>query len=73
MSALGADLTLSGFPHVLLRVGYSSEPDPTTVRGATASVIRLAQRRRFLRCRTIVRTNSGTWMAGRFLASQPGR
>jgi nitroreductase len=38
-SALRTDLTLSGFPQILMRLGYSSEPDPTTVRRAVEEVL----------------------------------
>ncbi|WP_410622912.1 Acg family FMN-binding oxidoreductase [Amycolatopsis sp. cmx-8-4] len=38
-SALRRDLTLSGFPQVLMRVGYSSEPDPAGPRRAVEEVL----------------------------------
>lgn len=38
-AALRADLTLSGFPQVLMRVGYSSEPDPAGPRRAVEEVL----------------------------------
>lgn len=39
-SALCVDLTLSGFPQILMRVGYSSEPDPAGPRRVVEEVLR---------------------------------
>ncbi|MEV7098612.1 nitroreductase [Amycolatopsis sp. NPDC051045] len=39
-SVLRADLTLGGFPQVLMRLGYSSEPDPITPHRAVEEVLR---------------------------------
>jgi len=39
-SALCEDLVLSGYPQVLMRIGYSAEPDPPSPRRAVEEVLR---------------------------------